>query len=382
MKKKILVYTGYKTINYGSMLQAFATLEMLKKLDTEPVMLNLDGLWKTIKTKKMKFYFLSGDFAFLLQSKGRMYFSKLYEKLNLSYGRKIKQRRKKFEDFAEQFLVLTDKVNGFSDASDLAEKYEVVLLGSDQVWLPSSVITDIYTLNFVQTPHVVKAVYAPSFGVSRIPYKYRNKYREMLKDLDYVSVREDSGKKIIMEVAGIDCPIVADPVIMLNKDEWKAKIPYQEVCRSRYIFVYLLGNNRWQREWIKRYAARRKLQTVALVHLDAYVPYDEKYFDHLLIESSPVEFLNWIRNADEIFTDSYHCTLFSLIENRNIWCFRRFNDQKKVSTNSRLYSILGKLGLQRRMLGKDSRIEDCMADEIDFQSVNDNLCDFQKESWD
>lgn len=382
MKRKILVYVGYKTINYGSMLQAFATLEMLKKMGAEPVMLNLDGLWKEIKRRKMKFYLLSGDLTFLLQSKGRMYFSKLYEKLNLLYGKRIKERRNKFENFVKHYLVLTDEVNGFCEVSALAEKYDIVLLGSDQVWLPSSVVTDVYTLGFVKSPYTVKVAYAPSFGINKIPDKYKDKYEEMLKSFNYVSVRETSGRNIVREITGIDCPVVADPVMMLSRTEWEEKIPYQKKCRFRYIFVYLIGNNRWQREWIKQYAVKRHLETVALVHLDAYIPYDKKYFDHLLIEESPADFLNWIRNADEIFTDSYHCMLFSLIENKNVWCFRRFDDQKKVSTNSRLYTILVKFGLGKRLLGKNSRIEDCILDEIDFQSVNEMLSDFQRESWD
>ena len=87
--KKVLVYAGYKTINYGSALQAFATVEMLRKLNVEPVLLNLNGLWKAFRIKKTKFYLSSGDLLFLIQSKGRMYYSKIYERFNLSYGRKM-----------------------------------------------------------------------------------------------------------------------------------------------------------------------------------------------------------------------------------------------------------------------------------------------------
>ena len=67
--KRVLVYVGYKTINYGSVLQAFATVKMLKKINADPVLLNLDGLWKKIRVKKMKFYLSSGDFLFLFKAK-------------------------------------------------------------------------------------------------------------------------------------------------------------------------------------------------------------------------------------------------------------------------------------------------------------------------
>ncbi len=379
--KRVLVYVGYKTINYGSVLQAFATVKMLKKINADPVLLNLDGLWKKIRVKKMKFYLSSGDFLFLLQSKGRMYCSKVYEKCNALYGKKISSRRKKFDTFIRTQLTLTKEVSEFHEISTLLEPYDAVLLGSDQVWLPSSVVTDIYTLHFVEDNHITKAAYAPSFGIDKIPKKYQNKYREMLNDITYVSVREESGKKIVKEIAGIDCPVVADPVIMLDKNEWEHYLPYEKKSEKKYIFVYLIGNNRWQREWIKQYAAACGIKTVALVHLDEHISYDEKYFDQILIDESPVDFFNWIRNAELIFTDSYHCLLFSLLENKEVWCFRRFDDSKKISTNSRIYNILLKLQIEERLLTRESTVDSCLSKCIDYTVVNRELSCLQQESW-
>ncbi len=378
--KKVLVFLGYKTINYGAILQAFATMEMLKKVNVEPVLLNLDGLWKEIKIKKIKFYLLSGDFFFLIQSKGRMYCSKIYEKLNLSYGRKVRSRKKKFDDFIQTYLTLTDKMIGFHEVSVLSEQFDIVLLGSDQVWLPSSVVTDIYTLSFVRCEQTIKIAYAPSFGIGEIPAKYVGKYKDMLSEMTYISVREETGKEIVKQIVNSDCPVVADPVLMLSKNEWEEYIPYIK-SDEEYIFVYLIGNNKWQREWIKRYAVAIKMKTIALIHLDEYIAYDETYFDKVLVDESPIDFFNLIRNAKVVFTDSYHCMLFSLIENKNIWCFRRFNDSKKVSTNSRLYTILLRLGIEERLLNQDSNVADCLLKDIDFISVNEKILLFQQESW-
>lgn len=380
--KKILVYVGYKTLNYGSILQAFATLEMLKKLGAEPSLLNLNGLWREIKSKKIKFYLFGGDFFFLVQSKGRMYWSKVYERINPLYGRLISSRKEKFEEFIRTRLVLSDEVAGFQEASKLSEKYDAVLLGSDQVWIPSSVVTDIYTLHFVQNKQVIKIAYAPSFGINKIPKKYTDKYKEMINSISYLSVREESGKKIVKEIANIDCPVVADPVLMLDKDEWEKYLLNKESSESEYIFVYLIGKNKWQREWIKQYAIKCKMKTVALIHLDEYISYDEQYFNKVLIDESPVDFFNLIRNAKLVFTDSYHCMLFSLIENKNVWCFRRFDDSRLVSTNSRIYTILLKLKIEDRLLSRESKVEDCLFRNIDFKDVNKRIVDLQQVSWD
>ena len=145
--------------------------------------------------------------------------------------------------------------------------------------------------------------------------------------------------------------------------------------------MYLIGNNKWQREWIKQYADRCNMETVALIHLDEHISYDESFFDKVLIDESPAGFFNLIRNADSIFTDSYHCMLFSLIENKNVWCFRRFDDTRTISTNSRLYTILLKLKIEGRLLNRESRVEDCLHKDIDHADVNERIKDLQKESW-
>ncbi len=380
--KKVLVYAGYKTINYGSALQAFATVEMLRKLNAEPVLLNLNGLWKAFRIKKTKFYLSSGDLLFLIQSKGRMYYSKIYERFNLSYGRKMSSRRMKFNDFIQTQLILTEEISELQEAAELLEEYDVLLLGSDQIWLPSSVVTDIYTLNFARDKQVIKIAYAPSFGINKIPEKYINKYQEMFNNIDHISVREESGKKIVEDIADIDCPVVADPVLMLDRSEWEQYLSYKRNNEQEYIFIYLIGNNRWQREWIKKYAVMCNMRTVALIHLDEYISYDRKYFDQVLLDESPIDFFNWIRNAELVFTDSYHCMLFSLIENKNVWCFRRFDDAKKISTNSRLYTILQKLQIEERLLNRESRVEDCLLKDIDFIDVNKRISGMQQKSWD
>ena len=117
------------------------------------------------------------------------------------------------------------------------------------------------------------------------------------------------------------------------------------------------------------------------MHLDEHISYDEKYFDQILIDESPVDFFNWIRNAELIFTDSYHCLLFSLLENKEVWCFRRFDDSKKISTNSRIYNILLKLQIEERLLTRESTVDSCLFKCIDYTVVNRELSCLQQESW-
>lgn len=277
--------------------------------------------------------------------------------------------------------MLTAEVQDWNDASELAKRYDVAAIGSDQVWLPSSVMTDIYTLAFAADGQT-KLAYAPSFGLSKIPRKYWAKYREILTSFHYLSVREESGAKIVKEITGSDCEVAVDPVYMLNRKEWLQEIPDNVLDEEPYIFVYLLGNNRWQREMIVKYAKCRGLKTIAIIHLDQYIKYDEYYYDVKLIDAQPCDFLNLIRHAELIFTDSFHCASFSLIENKNFYVFKRYKDHMKGSTNSRIYSLFNTLHIDKsRMLIRTSDVSEAEKRDLDYDRMNDMLDKMCKSSW-
>ena len=70
-----------------------------------------------------------------------------------------------------------------------------------------------------------KISYATSFGVSQIEQRYHKIYKNFLDRLNYVSVRENSGKVIVDKLSINDAVVVCDPVILLDSDEWLEEIP-------------------------------------------------------------------------------------------------------------------------------------------------------------
>ena len=77
--------------------------------------------------------------------------------------------------------------------------------------------------------------------------------------------------------------------------------------------------------------------------------------------------MNLIKNAEAVFTDSFHGTVFSLIFQRNVYCFERFKKTSKNSTNSRIYSLLAKTHLEQRLV-RDMD-EDIPTGSIDYAGV-------------
>lgn len=60
---------------------------------------------------------------------------------------------------------------------------------------------------------------------------------EHLLEFRQLSVREPNGKKWLEQLTGKEIPIIPDPVILMNKEEWEKAIPIDEI-EEDFIFCY------------------------------------------------------------------------------------------------------------------------------------------------
>ena len=86
------------------------------------------------------------------------------------------------------------------------------------------------------------------------------------------------------------------------------------------------------------------------------------------------------RNAEYVCTDSFHGTVFSLINNVKFFTFRRYSNKSKVSTNSRIDSLLGIVNLNERLLNGDEDAAKEITKKINFENVNTKLEEFRSKS--
>ena len=119
------------------------------------------------------------------------------------------------------------------------------------------------------------------------------------------------------------------------------------------------------------------LKIVALRHLDQYVEEDEKFGDIAPYDVGPEEFLNWIRGAEYVSTDSFHGTCFSVIHHKKFVIFNRYSDQSKTSKNSRVDSLCQNLNLSERRFSGDIC---AIRNEINYQAVDENLMKLKKQT--
>ena len=378
MDKKVAIVSCYFKHNYGSMLQAYATQAILDSMNIENETINIDGNIDFKKGKRK--YYLSQVFNLsFIKAKLGMLNLVLYKKINKKLGNNIQTRNNKYEEFKKKFK-LTKSCKDRRELEEKVKEYTDVIVGSDQLWLPVNVVADYYTLTWVPD-EINKISLSTSFGVSEISNKYSNLYKTFLSRIENLSVREESGVRLIKELSGRDASLICDPTILLNKQEWGRIIPEERIIEDKYILCYFLGSNIEHRKFAEKLKEKTGYKIVSLNHADEYVKYSDIFADETPYDIGPAEWVNLIRNAEYVCTDSFHGTIFSLINNKKFFTFERYKSKDpKISTNSRVHSILDKVELENRILDGTEDIDAVLKYEIDFDKVNKILAEFREES--
>lgn len=356
----------HKNHNYGSMLQSFATLVKLDELGVDYEIIDYSH------PRTLQFYagaagrLANRDF---LYSKARLFRKKAGKKLHPDYAANEAVRGERFDRFVkERFPRFSEPINEYRRLRRYAEKFTDVLVGSDQLWLPSGNGTNFYNLMFA--PRACNRIaYAASFGVSSIPAHQRKETAEYLNRIRHISLREESGKRIVKELTGRDVPVILDPTMVITREQWDEAVADKAVTDGEYLFCYFLGNNPSHREEASALAKSLGLKIVTLRHLDEYIASDEKFGDEAPYDVGPEEFVNLIRHAKYVCTDSFHGSVFSILYHKQFISFNRYGDGKN-SRNSRLDTLFGNIGIDRRFHG-DLKSE--ILRKIDYDAVDSKL---------
>lgn len=199
---------------------------------------------------------------------------------------------------------------------------------------------------------------------------------------DYIALREQSACDLVYKLTGRKVQVVLDPTLLFTGEQWMNIQQIEPLTTDNYIFCYLLGNNPDQRTLIKQVQKKTGLKIVALQHLDEYIPSDEGFADEAPYNVGPREFLNYIRNADYIFTDSFHCSVFSILYKKQFFTFSRFSERAKQSTNTRIDNLLNLTELSQRRINSQSDLHSILDMPCNYKGVDERLDMLRQSSID
>lgn len=367
-----IAYTG---TNYGQLLQAFATQEIIRRkgFSTE-IIRYYSGRKKGIKWSYGAVVVASKHVISAIKNKLCKPVINSTDEIHL---RNSQERKKLSDSFRSRRMHDVVVCNGINELREKSKEYFAVLVGSDQVWLPDVAVSNFFTLRFAATG-VRRISYATSLGVSSYPNYAKKAAGDFWSKIDFLSVREQQGKEIIQSIVDIPVQVVADPTYLFTKEEWEILIPSERVIENGYILCYFLGDSEPIKQYAREFANSRGLRLVSILS-DECNSDDDRFADEILIGKSIEEFVNLIRNAEFVLTDSFHGLAFSVINRKQFLVFYRKRTDVKESRNSRIDNIVHAWNIEDRLIREPEKLE-FPTSEIDYNAVSKKVEELRSKS--
>lgn len=379
--KKIGIVTLYGpgrggNTNYGFTLQAYALQQTLKKLNFESDILAIIVNQSISAKLERNFKLLRKNPVACIKKIIRKIIVKLESIIYVKEYKGLKTRECVVNKFKSKYIKTSREIEEeFIDA--IVDDYDAFITGSDQVFNPAYWI-NACLLDFVPDDKP-KISYAASIAVTSYSPEQELFVKKNLQRFDAISVREQSACQLLESIVDREIVHVLDPTLLLSAKDWEKIHPWSGI-NERYLFCYLLGDNKLHREYAKMFAKKMNLKLVTVCG-DSFQKNDRNFGDVRIYDADSARFIGLIRDAEIILTDSFHGTVFSIIYKKNFYTLQRTIDSDKKSMNSRLYDLLDMFELQNRMITDtdfDWNIK-ITEDEI-FKDVDEILNDKKEKS--
>lgn len=339
--KKIGIVTIVDNNNYGNRLQNYAVTKVYERMGFAADTLLLNQRKGNIK-------YIPRAIRMIMEPVKKKNKLKKTDPLTLA-------RIRRFEKFNSE--------NGISiksfpiwNTTMLRNRYAYFSVGSDQIW--NSNLDFGYGTEFLDfAAPEQRLTLSPSFGTMQVADDKKASFIKGLRGFEYLSVREESGAKLIHELTGQNAEVIVDPTMMLTKEDWMKveKKPENMDVDSPYILEYFLGGESEATEKeISEFA--RKNQFNRMVLLDRELT--ELYC------TDPGEFIYLIHHAELVATDSFHATVFSILFNKSFAVYERIGH---TEMGSRITTLLKLFGISKNTLGGIKNIR--RFDNTDVQEI-------------
>lgn len=373
----------YHNTNCGGLLQAFALCEVLELMGLYAEQVCIDeNTFKVIPPEK-----LVAKLVRKIKTEGfHPLFKYARNKINnIRHCKDFNYHLDAFSNF-EKNIFHSFNIYSSQNITDLIEKYDAFITGSDQVWSWAlkyidekyvdntqeyNQLLDIYFLRFVPDDKL-KIAYAPSIACPYIPDNLKQYYYDSINRLDAVSIREKSSLDLFTDDLRKKITPVCDPTLLLNGEQWCKSLNLNEKKSGQYIFLYLLNPSKSDRKIVKRLSKITGLKVITSPNITmSPTSYDYHLADIDDFNMGPKEFVNYIKDASLVLTNSFHAAVFSIQFHTPFYVIKR---ESKVSMSSRLDSLLDDYELKGRQISETFDEADVSGyDSIDWDRVDSIL---------
>lgn len=345
---KVGIVTYHRSINYGAILQTYALQRKVEEFGKDCHIIDYQNelMKKNNRLRSIK------------EVKG----IKELGKYLLIY-RNSNSRFYKFQEFMNEYIKLSIECQDIEDIREIEHQYDKFITGSDQVWNTKINGSDMaYLLEFTNQ-NSKKNSYAASFGVSEISEHSKKIFSNSFSTFNNILVREQQAVKIISEISDKSVQVVLDPTLLLSIDEWDKIVPLSKK-NKKYIFVYAFSGSKTIKTMALNLSESKGYEIIWLTYGYEFST-KIKYVKNI----GPLEFLNLIKNAEFIITNSFHGTAFSINFNKQFYLEYL---PMGYEVNSRLENIVKMFKLEKNILNEKTLTSNLNI--IDYDEVNKKLC--------
>ena len=338
---KVGILTFHWANNYGAVLQAYALLSKLKELVLVAFIIDRRMIYKGILRK-------------------------LYHKF--SYEHFFSWR--KFWKYTDTFL--KPKTRAYMSHDDLVtnfknENFDAVIVGSDQVWRWKLIGLN-YFLDFITDHKTKRYSYAASFGLDEWhgTEDDRKTISALLKQFNRISVREETGVKICQDTFKVDAELVLDPTLLHTAEFYEQTLLKNYKCQpSGKVVSYILGKNKKPQvveiaNWAKSINLKHNELFWTTIEHPSLIGKSTFHLTHV----TPIEWLNEIRNAEYVITNSFHATVFSILFQKQFVVLAH-----EGGGNNRIETLFNSLGICGRIAYSVDEAKSLVNNKIDYSAI-------------
>ncbi|MDR0182629.1 polysaccharide pyruvyl transferase family protein [Lysobacter arvi] len=249
--------------------------------------------------------------------------------------------RAKTRRFFEAFQALPMSPAFPLDAPHAMERYDTVVVGSDEVWNLSHPWYGRVPLFYGAGLNARRKIaYAASIGHHDTQGGLDGNLSRHLRGFDAISVRDDASASLVGHALGTQIEVVLDPCLAFPPGPEAGN-----TTGSPYLALYGHGFSPAFAEAVRAWARRRGWPVVS-------IGYRNEWADRHWIEAGPHEFATFMANAGAVATGFFHGCVFALRHRRPFVC------EGSWYRGTKLRCLMRQVGGERHLLGPTPTMHD------------------------
>lgn len=276
-----------------------------------------------------------------------------------------------FEQFVKS-MKLSDRCTD-KDWREILCRYDIIIVGSDQVWNRMNQERNVYFLDIAteESPKIDKTFkkisYAADSTTDAVDKRYVDKLRRELSDFDAISVRNPHTQRFVYKILGRNPIVVPDPTVLY---EYDSIIDDENAKNTPYILAYVLGApiNGGHKQALNK--IKEKYGDIPIIQVVMIRQYGFTILDEATekrYNCRPDEWVTLIKNANCVYTDSYHCIMFALKYHVDFIAY--YSSEERAE---RLIDMKVRYKLENKIVGS---VEEMLATNSIEQTIDFNYVD-------